>query len=66
MAQVRQLFDGVMAKFPEMKEYISKNSAILHSPAFETAVVKIQSMLCTLPRGLLFLICLYFGFLLTE
>lgn len=39
---VRVLFDGVIAGFPVMEHYLSEDAAIYHSPAFETALVKVS------------------------
>jgi len=39
--QVRSLFDSVMELFPSMNQYISPNSDIVHSPSFESGIVKL-------------------------
>lgn len=41
--QLRVLFDYVMQEYPTMNLYIASDSAIIHSPHFETALVKISS-----------------------
>ena len=41
MAQVRILFDGVMDKYPRMNKYLKPDSEIVHSPHFESALVKL-------------------------
>jgi hypothetical protein len=40
MAKVQVLFDSVKADFPVMSDYLNTGAKIVHSPAFEAAVVK--------------------------
>ncbi|POM77915.1 LOW QUALITY PROTEIN: Hypothetical protein PHPALM_4628 [Phytophthora palmivora] len=42
LADVRVLFDGVVKRYPEMSNYLAKDATIVHSPTFETAVVKVM------------------------
>ena len=42
MADVRGLFDKVLEDYPEMVTYLGTNAKIIHSPKFESAIVKIQ------------------------
>lgn len=42
MTEVRTLFDGVLAEYKIMNQYIRTNSTIIHSPHFESALVKLQ------------------------
>ncbi|ETI44701.1 hypothetical protein F443_10618 [Phytophthora nicotianae P1569] len=41
VADVRLLFDSVVADYPVMGEYLRPNAKIVHSPLFESALVKI-------------------------
>ncbi|ETI29699.1 hypothetical protein F443_23189 [Phytophthora nicotianae P1569] len=43
LADVRFLFDAVIAKFPATAHHLSQSAQIVHSPAFESAVVKLLS-----------------------
>ncbi|ETI39564.1 hypothetical protein F443_14852 [Phytophthora nicotianae P1569] len=43
LADVRLLFDAVIAKFPATAHHLSPSTQIVHSPAFESAVVKLLS-----------------------
>ncbi|KUG01955.1 hypothetical protein AM587_10008179 [Phytophthora nicotianae] len=43
MAEVRLLFDACMVKYPEMSEYLQPAAQIVHSPLFESAIVKVQN-----------------------
>ncbi|OWZ10459.1 hypothetical protein PHMEG_00016690 [Phytophthora megakarya] len=40
MAQVRVLFDSVKAEYPVMSDYLKAGAKIVHSPVFESAIVK--------------------------
>ena len=42
MSEVRAIFDALLARYPEMNGYISKLGKIVHSPNFETGLVKLQ------------------------
>ena len=42
MGQVRKLFDAITRKYPTMNFYISPTSNILHSPLFESGLVKLE------------------------
>ncbi|ETP18590.1 hypothetical protein F441_07214 [Phytophthora nicotianae CJ01A1] len=42
LSDVRIMFDGVIKRYPNMAKYLSKDANIVHSPAFESAVVKIM------------------------
>ena len=42
MAEVRAVFDSVIEQYPDMSGYIAADAKIVHSSAFERAVVKIQ------------------------
>jgi hypothetical protein len=42
MSEVRVIFDAILSRYPEMERYISKCGNIVHSPSFETALVKLQ------------------------
>ena len=46
MADVRVLFDVVMEKYPKMNNHLKEDSAIILSPAFESALVKLQQDRC--------------------
>ncbi|OWY93766.1 LOW QUALITY PROTEIN: hypothetical protein PHMEG_00036716 [Phytophthora megakarya] len=46
--QVRLLFDACSEKYPIMADYLSPSTAIVHTPAFESALVKLQN---NLPLG---------------
>jgi len=41
LSEARILFDSVLAKYPSMNVYISTDSDILHSPTFDSGVIKI-------------------------
>ncbi|RLN57216.1 hypothetical protein BBJ28_00026335 [Nothophytophthora sp. Chile5] len=41
MADVRLLFDSVVAEYPIMGEHLKSGTKIVHSPSFEAAVVKV-------------------------
>jgi len=41
LSDARILFDSVMAKYPSMHVYISTDADILHSPTFDSAIIKI-------------------------
>ncbi|GMF49472.1 unnamed protein product [Phytophthora fragariaefolia] len=41
IADVRLLFDAVIAKYPATADYLIPSTRIVHSPVFETAVVKL-------------------------
>ena len=43
MADVRMVFDGVIQKYPLTSVYLSATADIVHSPVFESAIVKIQN-----------------------
>lgn len=43
MKTVRALFDFVMTDYPETDNRLTATAAIVHSPAFESAIVKVQS-----------------------
>ncbi|KAG3128319.1 hypothetical protein PI126_g21456 [Phytophthora idaei] len=43
LADVRLLFDAVMAKYPVTSHHLSASARIVHSPVFESAVVKLLS-----------------------
>ncbi|KAG3134997.1 hypothetical protein PC128_g26121 [Phytophthora cactorum] len=43
LADVRLLFDAVMAKYPATSHHLSASARIVHSPVFESAVVKLLS-----------------------
>uniref|UniRef100_H3GLP2 BED-type domain-containing protein n=1 Tax=Phytophthora ramorum TaxID=164328 RepID=H3GLP2_PHYRM len=43
LADVRLLFDAVMAKFPATSHHLSSSAQIVHSPVIERAVVKLLS-----------------------
>ena len=45
MADVRGFFDKVLEDYPEMVTYLGTNAKIIHSPKFESAIVKIQEKL---------------------
>jgi hypothetical protein len=42
MADVRTLFDELVDEYPGMKHHLAVDAAIVHSPSFEKAVVKVQ------------------------
>ncbi|ETP50571.1 hypothetical protein F442_04153 [Phytophthora nicotianae P10297] len=42
LSDVRIMFDGVIKRYPNMAKYLSQDANIVHSPAFESAVVKIM------------------------
>lgn len=44
MVHVRALFDKLIMQHPESAEKLSPTAEIIHSPAFETAVCKVQSL----------------------
>jgi len=41
LAQVRSLFDGTLEKFPDLKSFLDADANIVHSPHFESGVVKL-------------------------
>lgn len=41
LADVRVLFDAVISKYPVTREYLLADARIVHSPAFESAIVKV-------------------------
>jgi len=41
MSDGRALFDAVIAKYPSFKDYLSSTAQIIHSPLFESGIVKI-------------------------
>ncbi len=41
MGQCRNLFDRIVVFFPETRRYLTPDAAIIHSPSFEIAVVKV-------------------------
>ncbi|KAG3009515.1 hypothetical protein PC120_g15582 [Phytophthora cactorum] len=43
LADVRLLFDAVMAKYPATSHHLSASALIIHSPVFESAVMKLLS-----------------------
>ncbi|KAG2996060.1 hypothetical protein PC121_g19244 [Phytophthora cactorum] len=43
LADVRLLFDAVMAKYPATSHNLSASARIVHSPVFESAIVKLLS-----------------------
>ena len=43
IAQARTLFDAVLEKFPETESRLSSAANIVHTPRFESALVKIQN-----------------------
>ncbi|DAZ95783.1 TPA: hypothetical protein N0F65_010285 [Lagenidium giganteum] len=43
LTEVRLLFDACLAKYPIMPRYLLPAADIMHSPTFESAVVKIQN-----------------------
>ncbi|KAG3198854.1 hypothetical protein PC128_g5713 [Phytophthora cactorum] len=43
LADVRLLFDAVMAKYPATSHHLSASARIVHSPVFESTVVKLLS-----------------------
>lgn len=43
LAEVRLLFDACVDKYLVMSDYLTSTSAIVHSPTFENATVKIQN-----------------------
>ncbi|KAG4059771.1 hypothetical protein PC123_g5331 [Phytophthora cactorum] len=43
LADVRLLFDTDMAKYPATSHHLSASARIIHSPVFESAVVKLMS-----------------------
>jgi len=42
-SDVRDYFASLCKRFPEMEEYIGVDAQIIHSKAFKSALVKIQS-----------------------
>ncbi|RLN11025.1 hypothetical protein BBJ28_00022647 [Nothophytophthora sp. Chile5] len=45
MGEVRALFDACLEKYPIMEKHLKAGAKIVHSPIFESAVVKITSAL---------------------
>ena len=43
---VRKLFDSVIKAFPSMAGYLASDAAIVHSPQFEQAAVKLIRRVC--------------------
>ena len=43
MSEVRAIFDAMLSKYPEMERHISEAGNIVHSPNFETGLVKLQN-----------------------
>jgi len=41
LLQARMLFDGTLSKFPQMHAHLSADSKIIHSPYFESGIVKL-------------------------
>jgi hypothetical protein len=41
LADVREVFDAILAEFPCMSRYLAVDGAVVHSPTFETAIVKV-------------------------
>jgi len=46
LSEVRIFFDTVLESYPTMKKYLSEDSQIIHCPAFEKGIVKIQEGNC--------------------
>ena len=42
-AEMRVIFDTVIEEYPQMGEYIAQDARIVHSPVFESALIKISS-----------------------
>ncbi|GMF24761.1 unnamed protein product [Phytophthora fragariaefolia] len=42
LADVRTLFDGVVKRYPGTSNYLTNDATIVHSPTFETAIVKVR------------------------
>jgi hypothetical protein len=40
LAEVREVFDAILLEFPTMSRHLASDGAIVHSPQFESAVVK--------------------------
>ncbi|KAE9215276.1 hypothetical protein PF004_g14804 [Phytophthora fragariae] len=45
LGEVRALFDACIKKYPIIDSYLGEDAAIVHSPVFESAVVKLTSAL---------------------
>ncbi len=43
LSEVRFLFDEIVLSYPVMREYLSSESMIQHSPHFESAIIKLQN-----------------------
>ena len=43
MSTVRTIFDSLIEKYPFISSHLSKNADIVHSPYFDSAIVKIQN-----------------------
>jgi len=41
ISEARALFDGIIEQCPDMAYYLSSNAKIIHSPNFESGIVKI-------------------------
>jgi hypothetical protein len=41
LADVREVFDAILAEFPCMSRYLAVDGAVVHSPTFESAIVKV-------------------------
>ena len=41
LADVRQVFDAILAEFPCMSRYLAVDGAVVHSPTFESTIVKV-------------------------
>jgi hypothetical protein len=50
LLSVRIAFDKLIAEIPSLSEYLAADAAIVHSPVFERAIVKLQSGETTLTR----------------
>jgi hypothetical protein len=42
MLKVRKFFDHILRSVPSMSRYLSPEASVIHNPAFETALVKLQ------------------------
>lgn len=42
-AEMRVIFDTLIEEYPQMGEYIAQDARIVHSPVFESALIKISS-----------------------
>ena len=43
--EVRRIFDYLLEKYPVMERYLSSSAAIIHSPDFESGLIKVQDEL---------------------